>query len=196
MSNPFRTPAPPRVRYDAPTIVLHWITAALVGLLWVIGQTIDFFPNGILRIDYRSTHIMLGVLLIGVLLARLCWRIYGGRSLPPDRHWLLAVAAKAIHRGLYLLLFATLALGLMNVWVRGDTIFGLFQVPAFSPGNRALVRLIGGWHALAANTVLIVAGLHAAAALLHQYVLGDDVLSRMVPFLQTSASPRHMPPGD
>jgi cytochrome b561 len=48
-------------------------------------------------------------------------------------------------------------------------------------GDRALRRLIGDWHALAANAIMIVAALHAAAALFHHYVLHDRVLRRMLP---------------
>jgi cytochrome b561 len=66
--------------------------------------------------------------------------------------------------------------------VRGDAIFNLFKVPAFDPGNRALVKQVGGWHAIAANTVLIVAGVHAAAALFHHFLLRDATLKRMLPW--------------
>ncbi|HSU05145.1 MAG TPA: cytochrome b/b6 domain-containing protein [Acetobacteraceae bacterium] len=184
MDRPFpRSPLPPRVvRYDTPTIVLHWITAALVGLLWIIGQTINLVPEGNLRIDYRSGHILLGVVLAVVLITRLIWRVLRGMALPPDRHRLLALAAKAIHWSLYLLLAATIVLGILNAWSHGEVIFNLFRLPAF--GDRPLRRLISGWHALAANAVLIVAGLHAAAALSHHYVLRDHVLVRMMPILR------------
>ena len=63
------------LRHDTTTIVLHWISAVLVVILWTIGQTVDFFPNGPLRIDYRSVHITLGIFLGVVLLARLAWRM-------------------------------------------------------------------------------------------------------------------------
>lgn len=90
--------------------------------------------------------------------------------------------ARLTHWVLYCgLIFAALVLGLANVWVRGDSLFNLFAVPAYDPGNRALRRLIGGWHALAANGIMILAGLHAAAALFHHYVLRDGVLRRMLP---------------
>ena len=181
--------APRILRYDSPTIALHWITAALTGLLWVIGQTIKWVPNGPPRIDYVSVHITLGVVLAAVLLTRLAWRIARGLTLPPDRHWLLAVAAKAIHWALYVLLFVTVVLGILNAWSHGEVIFNLFQLPAF--GTRSLRRLIFGWHSLAANAVLIVAGLHAAAALSHHYVLRDEVLVRMAPLMRTA--PRHTP---
>lgn len=176
------------LRYDTPTIVLHWLTAALVGTLWVIGQTVDF-PSGAWRVDYRSVHIVLGLVLIAVLAARLVWRVSRGMAMLPDRHVLLAAAAKALHWALYLLLIATLGLGLVYEWARGDSIFNLFRVPSFAHGNRALIHWIGGWHALAANAVLIVAGVHALAALSHHYVLRDEVLARMAPVFRRRPRP-------
>jgi cytochrome b561 len=169
--------------YDGVTIALHWASAVLVTLLWVVGQTIDFAPSGPLRIDYRSLHMLLGVMLVLVFSARVIWRLARGRSLPTHDSGLMGLAARLTHGALYLLIPTTLVLGLANVWVRGDVVFNLFTVPAFDPGNRALRLLIGDWHALAANAILIVAGVHAAAALFHHFVLRDGVLRRMLPMM-------------
>jgi cytochrome b561 len=173
----------PVYRYDTPTIFLHWLTATLVVVLWIIGQTVDF-PRGVLRIDYRSVHVVLGVVLAGVLLTRLAWRIWRGLTIPPDRHRLLAAAAKAIHWALYLLLFVAVTVGFVYEWARGDSFFNLFRLPGFAHGDRSLIHMIGGWHALAANSVVIIAGLHALAALSHHYVVRDDVLIRMAPIFR------------
>ncbi|HET7882365.1 MAG TPA: cytochrome b/b6 domain-containing protein [Acetobacteraceae bacterium] len=170
------------LRHNAKTIALHWITAALVALLWCIGQTVDFAPNGPLRVDYRSVHIVLGVALGLVLIARLVWRATRNGMLPPLDHGVLLAVARITHWLLYLLLIIAIGFGIANVWVRGDSIFNLFRVPQYDPGNRALVHLIGGRHALFANAVLIVAGLHAAAALFHHYILRDATLRRMLPW--------------
>ncbi|HSZ91477.1 MAG TPA: cytochrome b [Acetobacteraceae bacterium] len=170
------------LRHDPTTIAFHWISAALVAVLWTIGQTVDFVPSGPLRIDYRSVHIVLGVALGAILLARLGWRLTRRETLPPIDRGFLLVIARITHWLLYALLIVAVGLGLANVWVRGEVIFNLFQVPAYDPGNRALVRLIGGWHALAANTVVIIAGVHAAAALFHHYILRDATLRRMLPW--------------
>jgi cytochrome b561 len=170
------------LRHDRTTIAFHWISVVLVAVLWTIGQTVDVFPNGPLRIDYRSVHIVLGVALGLVVLARLGWRLTRRETLPPIDHGLLLVIARITHWLLYALLIVAVGLGLANVWVRGEVIFNLFVVPAYDPGNRALMRLIGGWHALAANTVVIVAGVHAAAALFHHYILRDATLRRMLPW--------------
>ncbi len=94
---------------------------------------------------------------------------------------LLGYAARIVHYGLYVLVAATVAAGLLNVWVRGDSIFGLFSVPRLAPGNAGLKETIEELHEWLANAVLIVAGLHAAAALFHRYILRDEVLRRMLP---------------
>ena len=171
------------LQYDSVTIALHWTTAVLVGLLWTIGKTIDFAPSGVLRVDYRSLHMLLGVTLAGVFVARVVWRLRRGRSLPGVGGALMELVARLTHWALYLLILTTLGLGLANVWVRGDTIFNLFTVPAFDPGNKALRSFIGDWHALAAAAILILAGLHAAAALFHHFILRDGGLRRMLPMV-------------
>src|SRR5271166_169877 len=167
------------LRYDPATIALHWISALLVVVLWTIGQTVDVFPNGPLRIDYRSVHIVLGMALGAVLLVRLGWRLTRRETLPPIDHGVLLAIARVTHWLLYALLIVAVGLGIANVWVRGDVIFNLFQVPPYDPDNRALRHLVGDWHALATNAVLIVAGVHAAAALFHHYILCDATLRRM-----------------
>jgi cytochrome b561 len=171
------------LRHDRTTIALHWTTAVLVAVLWTIGQTIDIFPNGPLRIDYRSIHIVCGVLLGMILVVRLAWRLTRRQSLPPIDHGALLFIARFTHWLLYTLLIVTVGLGVAYLWVRGDSIFNLFRVPAFDPVNRrALSQQVGGWHALAANTILVVAGLHAAVALFHHFILRDATLIRMLPW--------------
>lgn len=172
------TPSP--TRYDARSIALHWLTAALVIGLWSLGQTIDFFPKGVPRVTARGLHISFGTLLALVLAYRIWWRLSGGVQLPVAGAGRLDALAPLVHKALYLLLIGTVVLGLANVWVRGDSIFGLFRVPAFDPANRDLRETVEDWHGLSANILLAVAGLHAAAGLMHHHVLKDNVLRRML----------------
>ncbi len=170
------------LRHASATIALHWITAVLVVLLFTIGKTIDYAPNGPLRIDYRSLHMLLGVTLGGVLIVRLAWRATRGGMLPALDQGLLLAIARVAHWLLYALMLVTVGLGVANVRVRGDWIFNVVHVAQLVPGDRALVHRVGDWHALAADAVVIVAGLHSAAALVHHFVLRDATLRRMLPW--------------
>ena len=51
------------LRYDRTMIALHWLTAGLVVVLWVIAQIIDDW-TGQARVNVRSIHITLGVVLV------------------------------------------------------------------------------------------------------------------------------------
>lgn len=171
----------PTSRYDARTIRLHWLTAGLVVALWLLGQTIDWFPRGAPRVFARSAHISIGALLACVFLYRIWWRLSGGVHLAAAGTGALKTLARSMHMALYACVLATVVLGIANTWVRGDNLFYLFKIPAFDPGNKALRAAVEDYHADAANLLLILAGLHAAAGLAHQYVLKVDVLSRMFP---------------
>jgi cytochrome b561 len=167
------------VNYDRTTISLHWITAVLVVIIWIIGQTADWFPDGTFNTDYWSIHVVLGFALSVVIVWRIIWRSSGGRRLPAADAGVLHVAAKATHYGLYLLLLAVVVLGIANAFVRGYNLFDVVSLPQL--GDRALRRPITYWHGLAANILLGLAALHAAAALFRHYIIRDSVLGRMRP---------------
>ncbi len=171
--------------YDRITIRLHWATAFLVCWQWGQAHLIDLVSTGGTpgRRAMVGLHVLGGLLLLAVLLARLAWRHRGGTRLDYLAGW-EGLAARAGHVALYALLAAVLGLGLWLEWVRGDNLFGLVQVPAFDPGNRPLRRQAADWHDLAANALLVLAGLHALVALAHHYVRRDGVLRRMLPGLK------------
>ena len=167
------------VTYDRTTIALHWITAALVAVLWISGQTADWLAKGSLQTAYWSSHVVLGFSLAVVIVWRVTWRLTQGRRLPAADVGLLQVLAKAAHYGLYLLLGIVVALGITNAFVRGYNLYDLVSLPQL--GDKALRKPITHWHGLAANILLGLAALHAVAALFHHYVLRDGVLHRMAP---------------
>jgi cytochrome b561 len=168
-------------RYDATTIFFHWATAVLVVVQWLGAQMIDLFPKGPLRVDARSVHIVLGLLIAAVLAARIVWRLTKGRRLPPANEGFLALASMAAHWGLYVLLAAMVFVGTALTWVRGDSIFNLFAIPAFAPNAHGLADQVQDVHAVIGYVILALAGLHAAAALVHRYFRRDRVLDRMLP---------------
>ena len=174
--------------YDTRTIAFHWITVAFVLVLWTVGQCIDFFPKGVPRISARSAHITVGACLALLLIARIAWRMRGGVKLPPSDLGTMGKIAIGGHYLLYALLITVIVMGMTSVWVRGDTIFNLFTVPAFDPGNKPLAEEVVDIHGLAANTLLTLAGLHAAVAIAHHRLRKDGVLRRMWPGLSKAGS--------
>jgi cytochrome b561 len=165
------------------TIWLHWLTAGLVVSLWLEAQVIDVFGRGGNAVVYmRSLHITLGVALALVVAIRVLWRLTGARRPEFVESDLLERIGQATHYLLYILAGVAVLTGGLTVWMQGDSIWNLLGVPAYDPDNvRTLGRWMRGWHGLVANTILILAGLHAAAALAHHYLLRDDVLRRMLP---------------
>ena len=168
-------------RYDGRTMFFHWATAVLVVAQWLGAQTIDWFPRGSLRVDARSIHIIFGVVLAVLLVARIAWRLTEGRRLPLADKGAVNVLAKATHWGLYALLVAMVLLGFAVVWTQGDSIFNLFSVPAYDPKNPDLGEQMQGIHGTIGWIILALAGVHATAALVHRYLWRDGVLGRMLP---------------
>jgi cytochrome b561 len=171
----------PDISYDRRTIQLHWVTAALVGLLWAIAQVIDFFPKGAPKIAVRSMHIFLGFVLGVILLTRIVWRSRSARRLPRANDGVVGHAARIVHWALYAGLAAVILLGISNASARGDSIFSLFRIPKLYAGNPQLKPIIENLHKTFANALVILAAAHALAALVHHFILRDGVLRRMLP---------------
>ncbi len=170
-------------RYDSTTIALHWTVAILIACQWIGGQTIDWFGKGTPRVDARSVHLVIGSLLIAAIAFRLWWRLGPGRRLASTNSGAWDMLARVLHVLLYLVVVAVLVGGAATELLRGDSFFGLLQLPKpgnlVGPARNAWSERIGDLHGLGANTILVLAGLHAAAALFHHCVLKDTVLRRM-----------------
>ena len=178
-------PRDPVDRYDRGTIVVHWLVAGLVVAQWLSGHTIDWFAKGAPRIDARSVHVVLGTLLAAALIFRIQWRVRRGRRFAVDAGSIDGYAAVAMHATLYATLVTVVGLGVWNEALRGDSLFNLVNLPKLGAYAREARHLLSNrvttWHSLAANLILILAGLHATAALAHHYVLRDGTLQRMLP---------------
>jgi cytochrome b561 len=169
--------------YDSTTIWLHWLTVALVAILWTIGQVTDWLPRGPFRLGVWSTHIVLGLILAVVLTTRILWRAGFGSALPPADTGVLQWLAKGTHYALYLLLVAVVVLGITNATYSGYDLYGVLTIPQLGNGDRATQRSINTLHEWAANLLVLTAFFHAAAALGHQYIWHDRLLQRMRPRL-------------
>lgn len=173
-----------RVRHDGLTILLHWMTAFLVFAQFGSAHIWEFLEKGTAwRVGLIMTHLAFGVILAIVVVIRIVWRL-ARRSRPaPAASGLQHYAASAVHMLLYALLVAQVTLGFLFSWSSGKPlpVFNFFSIPvpvAIDPSFRhGLAEL----HGDVAWAIMVVVGVHAAAALMHHYVLRDRVLLRMMP---------------
>lgn len=167
-------------RYGGVSLVLHWGTALLIAVAWILGSTMEDLPRGAARAAGLDLHATLGLAVILAVLARLLWRAANPR--PDAGSGLMGLAGKAMHLALYAMMLAVPLSGLAREWARGRSVSALFggvvlAPPVSLPGGRAW----GEVHEVAANLLLVLVGLHVAAALFHHFVLRDGLLRRMLP---------------
>ncbi|MEP9352775.1 cytochrome b [Xanthobacter sp. KR7-65] len=179
-------PTDPRLtRHAAPLRALHWLTAIAVIAIYGVTYLEDLFARGTPeRAAVWWVHISVGLLLIALVALRIPVRIFG-RNPPASRQISrpMAIASHAAHGLLYVLLIATLAVGVYLAFLRGNAVsfFSLFTIPSPIAVNRDLARQVIELHEWLANALVVLALLHAAAALAHHFVMKDDVLKRMLP---------------
>ncbi|MDL2187434.1 cytochrome b [Pseudomonas sp. ChxA] len=171
-------------RYDRLTRSFHWLTAAVVIFMFASAHIWENLEKGTpLRKSLQSVHISLGIAMALLVAARIVWRVFGGTRPKADSHSALNLLAKLAHGCLYLLLVSQIVLGFLFRWAQGEpfNFFGLFTVPAPFVIDHAWRGTLGGLHNNVAWAIILLAGVHAVAALWHHYVLGDSTLCRMLP---------------
>ena len=170
------------LHYDGLTRALHWITALLVVLIYALGLGREALPKGDVRILLLGLHMSLGICLLALVMVRIGWRIIAPAIEPMPLGRGAELAAKGAHLALYLLLIGVPLSGMLAAWFKGRTVgfFGLALSSPFTPD-----RAMGGWledvHEVGGHAIIILAGLHAIAALGHHFLLRDNALRRMMP---------------
>jgi cytochrome b561 len=170
--------------YGSAARAMHWASAAFIAVAWLLGTFIDDFPKSA-EPAVLFTHMSLGLAILALLLSRLAWRFADPPPLAVETAfspWSDRLAT-LMHWLLYALLLAALLSGIVLEFARGQPVpvFGLFEIASPWPRDRAFARSVKEVHELLTDGVLILASLHAAAALLHHYVLKDATLLRMLP---------------
>ena len=195
------------LRYPGPSMAIHWLTVLLVVAAYVLapGGSEERVYSAARDFD-RQVHELLGVSVFALTLARLLWRPFTRRPALPAGHPWMNLAAKWVEGLLYCLLVLTPLAGITGAWLEGHPLtLALFgEIPPLLPKLHPAGKQIAEVHPWLGDALLWLAGLHAAAALFHHFVLRDGVLGTMVPGLVVEAErgvdrggePRERPPGD
>ncbi len=169
-------------RYSPTMRALHWLVFSAAFIAVVAIDLLGFFDKGSeTRAALFTIHQTAGlsVLLLMVLRVFARLRIEIPAATPAPR--LLTRAAHMAHGILYVLMLGMPVLGLLALAWKGYAIepFGAAWTLPLAP-DQGLAHLARDIHESGATLVYILVGLHAAAALWHQFVLKDRLLHRMI----------------
>ena len=168
-------------RYNLTARVLHWLVAVLVIAQLSLGFAADWAGRP-LAAFLLDQHVRIGLLILSLMILRLLWRLVKYVPPPPPTmpKWQVW-AAKAAHWLLYLLLFILPVSGyVLWAWIgRQLDWFGLFPIPIlFTGGEDETWRSIAGYtHSYAGFVLIALLMTHIGAALWHEFINGDRLIS-------------------
>lgn len=176
--------------YGWVSIGFHWVVALGVIGLYPLGLYIDSlsYYDPAYRV-VPDWHKGIGILLAATLIARLLWRVMQTHPSHIQTHTRFErLATKVVHSALYILLLVVFISGYMISTSDGRAIsvFGWFEVPALPAIIDNQEDVAGDIHFYVATTLIVLAGLHAAAALKHHFIDKDTTLTRMLGVKETS----------
>ena len=171
-------------RFGKFTQAIHWVTAILVLAAFIYG------PGGSEQRVYaasrdlgRQIHETLGLCVFALLVVRVLWRLVDQRPQPEDLPRWMALSAKALQGGLYLLLIAVPMTAIMGAWLEGHplTLIAGVTIGPWVTLSHDTGASISEIHTLLGDAIVWLAGFHAVAALYHHFILKDRVLVSMLP---------------
>ncbi|STZ01368.1 Cytochrome b561 homolog 1 [Moraxella lacunata] len=155
------------------TRIFHWVGALLIIVAFISINMGD---------EYISLHKSIGASFFIWTLLRIINRfITKTPPHPPMPKWQMTLA-HLTHLGLYVAMLAMPITGmLMSMYGgRGVSVFGLFSLPSVVGIDRQMAKVMNGLHTGAVFYVLVFLVIaHVGGALYHQFVMKDNLISRM-----------------
>ncbi len=171
-------------RHPACLRWLHWAVAAGVAVQLALGWGSETGIYGADGMRLLRLHFQLGMVLLALMLLRVACRL--SRRMPPadagEPRWRRR-AARSVHATLYLLLFLLPVSGYV-IWIWMDApldVLSVARVPRLfvPPADDETWRAIAWYVHFACIWLLsVLVVLHVAAALWHQWVRRDGLVSR------------------
>lgn len=171
-------------RYGAITRTLHWSIALLIlGLVALGWYMVDLTYYDKWYNASLSYHKAIGMLVLALGAAKILWKLVTSSPAhaPTIKPWELA-GARIAHLLLYAMMIVIPVSGYLISTSAGDAVsfFGWFDIPALYPAGEELRDLAIDVHYYLAYATLALVGVHALAALKHQFVDKDGTLRKML----------------
>lgn len=174
-----------RERWGLVAQGFHWLIAVLIVAAWAAHAMYEDAPRHSAESRmWLEYHKSLGLTVLVVAALRLLWRLANPAPAPVVVSPRQAMAASAVHAGLYALMFAMPVAGLLMSQFGGHPVswFGVLDLPALVGPDKSLS---GVFHVLHTDVfwlaTMALLGLHVGAAVWHQWVVKDRLIQRMLP---------------
>ena len=172
-----------RLQYGTVAKMFHWLIVALLLMQYPIGWLMPDIHRGQTPGSGMTFHISFGITILILILLRFVWRlthpVAPESSLPTWQR----LSSEVVHWMLYVFVLATTVSGWLFASFRGWSVsfFYLFPMPMLSSDNAAAGKAIDGLHQAAEWALLVLIGVHVAAALAHVFLYRDRIMQRMLP---------------
>lgn len=177
-------------RYSSVAVALHWLIAlCIAGLIVVAKVAHSLAEDDPLRFDLIQWHKSFGIAVLLLVFFRIAWRLtHKPPALPPHMGLLERLAAMLGHLGLYALMLAMPLTGWALVSASplnlATELFGLIPWPHIPWLEVISDRDVWEYrfytlHYWLANALIALVAVHVLAALRHQWLLKDRLLTRM-----------------
>lgn len=170
--------------YGLLSIILHWVSALLIVGLFGLGiYMVDLSYYDDMYHKAPSLHISLGLVLFLLTVLRIVWRGVNPKpEVLPGQKPLAVAGAQLIKYVFYILIAVLVVTGYLITTADGKaaSLFGLISFPVTLQLGADGVDLAGSIHEIAAWAMVVLAGVHGLAALLHHFLVRDRTLVRML----------------
>ena len=172
-----------RLQYGTTAKVFHWLIVALLLVQYLIGWLMPDLHRDMKPGAPMTFHASIGLTILILIVLRLAWRlthpVAPESSLPAWQR----LSSEAVHWLLYALVLATAITGWLFASFRGWSMsfFYLVPMPMLASDNPAAGKVIDGLHQAMEWALLVVIGIHVAAALAHIFIYRDRIMERMLP---------------
>ena len=169
--------------FDPATRMLHWLTVALITLVFVFAFSVDLVANS-WQINVLQLHRSFGVSVLVATAGRLVWRQFTKfPDWPTTMSKPMQLFAQVSEYALYALILAQPILGLLQTNARGDRVdfFFLGRLPALIDQNRPLSKQLLSVHETVGFLLLGLIALHVSATLYRHFWQRDGTLRAMLP---------------
>jgi cytochrome b561 len=172
-----------RLHYGTTAKIFHWLIVALLAVQYPIGWLMPDLHRNEQPGAPMTFHVSFGITILILIVLRLVWRlshpVAPESSLPPWQR----LGSGVVHWLLYALVLGTTLTGWLFASFRGWSLsfFYLMPLPMLASDNAAAGKAIDGLHQAMELALIVMIGIHVAAALAHLWIYRDRVMQRMLP---------------